>query len=88
MNPAMEQAKKNEPRIRKYVSERVRLGGDLDGAVEYAIAQVYGNYSEDAQADVFASIRHVFDEHPYDGVGRSIALKQALRNYAIKRITG
>ncbi|QVR48657.1 hypothetical protein [Stenotrophomonas phage BUCT609] len=89
MNPALEQAKKNEPRIRKYVNDRIRYHDvDMDDAVEYAIAQVYGNYSEDAQADVFAAIRHVFDEHPHDGTGRSIALKQALRNYAIRRITG
>lgn len=88
MNPALALAKKNAPRIRDYVSTQVRLGYDMDEAVETAIARCYGSYSEDAQADVFGAIRHVFDEHPHDGVGRGLALREALRRYAIRRITG
>lgn len=88
MNPALIIAKKNVKLIRDYVNQRVRAGDDMDTAVEAAIARYYGQYTEDAQADIFASCRHVFDEHPHDGVGRKIALTEALRQYAIKRITG
>ncbi|QOI69528.1 hypothetical protein XaavBphi31_31 [Xanthomonas phage Xaa_vB_phi31] len=59
----------------------------MDDAVTYAIAQVFFRYSEDAQADVFAAIRHAFDEYP-NGTSRKIAVTGLLRNYSIRRIHG
>lgn len=88
MNPALITAKKNVESIRKFVNTKVRLGSDLDEAVEQAIAKYYSMRSEDAQADIFAAIRHVFDEHPHDGTGRKLALTEALRRYEIGRIRG
>ncbi|WKC56412.1 hypothetical protein [Stenotrophomonas phage c9-N] len=88
MNPALKTARKNVESIRKFVNNEVRLGADMDEAVEQAIAKYYSLRSEDAQADIFAAIRHVFDEHPHDGIGRKLALTEALRRYEIGRIHG
>ncbi|QYW01978.1 hypothetical protein CPT_Pepon028 [Stenotrophomonas phage Pepon] len=80
-------SKKHAENISRYYDQQLRRGFEKDDAVEYAIRQVWPLKSEDAQADIFAAIRHVFDEYP-SGVSRKIALSSAVEKYRIAYIHG
>lgn len=69
------------------INTRVRLGDDLDEALEDAIKQAFPMRSEDAQADLFAKLRPLLDEYP-NGARRKIALTQALKGYEMGRARG
>lgn len=86
MNPALAKAKKATDNIEREYNNRVR-SADKDEALEFAISRVYGERSEDAQADLFGAIRHLFDDYP-SGITRKMALRSAIRNYEIRRVLG
>lgn len=83
----MSTAKKNAATIMRHTDVRVRLGDDLDTAVEYAVDQTYRMRSEDARSDIYAFIRETFDLYP-NGTPRRIGLIAKLRAYEISRIYG
>lgn len=79
---------KRATRIAKYYDQAIRRpDATKDEAVEYAIKQVYPMYSEDALADVFASLRESFDKFP-SGITRRMDLTFKLRDYQYKRTRG
>lgn len=91
MNPVLSAVKKKADVLMRRYDQLIRLidTDDVDEArdesVTQALAFAYPERSEDAQADMFGCIRHVFDEYPA-GVQRRMALHTELRKYELGRI--
>lgn len=87
MNPALTYAKRAVDTIERRYNQLIRLDTDKEEAIDEAVAHAYPRRSEDAQADIVATIAHIFDEYP-SGITRKMAMTTALRNYEIARIRG